>query len=205
MKRFRNHSGTISENPPKLDSGTIPEPFRKIYQNLIPDTLRNTYGYSWQCKANSWTATRLLLTLPIQKSAMLNKFKLLLKLKCEEVHTNVQLKCYCYPPWNTGALRRSRPLLLAPDFSKLFSRADSNDGRLTDGLQTENCFFSRHQDLRTTASSCPSRDLTDCNMGVQASHAQPHTARPPPQQHRRCGQLFEAHSHRQLMRQRFQH
>ena len=44
MERFRNHSGTIPENPPKLDSGTIPEPFRKIYQNPIPDTLRNTYG-----------------------------------------------------------------------------------------------------------------------------------------------------------------
>ena len=46
MERFRNHSGTISENPPKLDSGTIPEPFQEIYQNLIPDTLRNTYRYS---------------------------------------------------------------------------------------------------------------------------------------------------------------
>ena len=45
MERFRNHSGTIPENLPKLDSGTIPEPFRKIYQNPIPDTLRNTYGY----------------------------------------------------------------------------------------------------------------------------------------------------------------
>ena len=58
-----------------------------------------------------------------------------------EVYTNLQLNCYWYPPWNTGALRRSRPLLLAPDFSKLFSRADSNEGRLTDGLETENCFF----------------------------------------------------------------
>ena len=46
MERFRNHSGTIPENPPKFDSGTIPEPFREIHQNLIPDTLRNTYGYS---------------------------------------------------------------------------------------------------------------------------------------------------------------
>ena len=58
-----------------------------------------------------------------------------------DVYTNIQLDCYCYPPWNTGALRRSRPLLLAPDFSKLFWRADSNEGRLTDGLETENCFF----------------------------------------------------------------
>ena len=45
MERFRNHSGTFPENPPKFDSGTIPEPFWKIYQNPIPDTLRNTYGY----------------------------------------------------------------------------------------------------------------------------------------------------------------
>ena len=58
-----------------------------------------------------------------------------------EVYTNIQLNCYWYPPWNTGALRRSRPLLLAPDFSKRFSRVDSNEGRLTDGLETENCFF----------------------------------------------------------------
>ena len=36
-------------------------------------------------------------------------------LKCVEVQTNVQLKCFWYPPWNTGALRRSRLLLLAPD------------------------------------------------------------------------------------------
>ena len=74
-----NAFGTIPENPPKLDSGTIPEPFRKIYQNLVPDTLRNTYGYSWQCEANFWTATRLLLILPIQKTAMLNKFRPLIK------------------------------------------------------------------------------------------------------------------------------
>ena len=58
-----------------------------------------------------------------------------------EVYTNIQLDRYWYPPWNTGALRRSRPILLVPDFSKLFSRADSNEGRLTDGLQTKNCFF----------------------------------------------------------------
>ena len=80
MERFRNHSGTIPEDPPKLDSGTIPEPFRKIYQNLIPDTLRNTYRYSEYREANSWTATCLLLILPIQKTVMLNKFRLLLKL-----------------------------------------------------------------------------------------------------------------------------
>ena len=58
-----------------------------------------------------------------------------------EAYTNKQLNCYWYPLWKTGALRRSRPLILAPDFSKLFRRADSNEGRLTDGLATENCFF----------------------------------------------------------------
>ena len=30
MERFRNHSGTISENPAKLDSGTIPEDLPKF-------------------------------------------------------------------------------------------------------------------------------------------------------------------------------
>ena len=58
-----------------------------------------------------------------------------------ELYTNLQLNCYWYPPWKTGALRRSRPLLLAPDFSNFFWRADSNEGRLSDGLETENCFF----------------------------------------------------------------
>ena len=58
-----------------------------------------------------------------------------------ELYTNIQLNCYWYPPWKTGAIRRSRPLLLAPDFSKLFWRADSIEGRLADGLETENCFF----------------------------------------------------------------
>ena len=58
-----------------------------------------------------------------------------------ELYTNIQLKCYWYPSWKTGALRRSCPLLLAPDFSKLFWKADSNEGRLAVGLETENCFF----------------------------------------------------------------
>ena len=44
-------------------------------------------------------------------------------------------------PWKTGTLRQSRPLLLAPVFSKLFSRAASNEGRLAEGLSTESCFF----------------------------------------------------------------
>ena len=58
-----------------------------------------------------------------------------------EVRTNTQINCYWYPPWKTGALRQSRKLLLAPDFSKLLRRAESNEGRLTDGLETENGFF----------------------------------------------------------------
>ena len=58
-----------------------------------------------------------------------------------QAYTNIQLNWYWYPPWKTGALRRSRPLLFAPYFPKLFWRADSNEGRLADGLETENCFF----------------------------------------------------------------
>ena len=79
MECFRNHSGTISGNLPKLVSGTIPEPFPEIYQNYIPETLRNTYGYTEQREANSWAATRLLLIQPTQKTAMLHKFRLILK------------------------------------------------------------------------------------------------------------------------------
>ena len=45
MEGFRNRSGTIFQNSPKLDSGTIPEPSQEIYQKYIPETLRNTYGY----------------------------------------------------------------------------------------------------------------------------------------------------------------
>ena len=58
-----------------------------------------------------------------------------------EVYANIQLNCYWYPSWKIGALRQSRLLLLAPDFSKLYSRGDSNEGRLADWLATENCFF----------------------------------------------------------------
>ena len=79
MERFRNRSGTIFQNSPKLDSGTIPEPFLKTHQNFIPEMLRNTCRYSDQREAISWTATHLLLIPPIQKTAMLDKFRLLLK------------------------------------------------------------------------------------------------------------------------------
>ena len=68
---------------------------------------------------------------------------------------------------------------------------------MTDDSQTgyqQKIVFLRLQDLRMTAVSCPSRDLIDCNMGVQASHAQPHTARPLSRQHQKCGHLYWAHS-----------
>ena len=58
-----------------------------------------------------------------------------------DFYKKIQLKCYWYPPWKTGALRRPRLLLLASNFSKPFWRADSNEGRLADGLATENWFF----------------------------------------------------------------
>ena len=63
------------------------------------------------------------------------------KFQMREVYTYIHINCYWYPLWKTGALRRSRPLLLATDFSKLFSRAASIEGRLADGLSTENLFF----------------------------------------------------------------
>ena len=123
-----------------------------------------------------------------------------------EVYTNLQLNCYWYPPWKSGALRRSRPILLAPDFWKFFRRADSNEGRLADGLATENCFL-QHQDSPALACSCSFLDLTqlDYNKKDQASHAPPQTAHLSPQQYQRCGQLFGVQSHQQLMRQRFPH
>ena len=79
MERFRNRSGNFFQNSPKLDSGTIPEPFRKTHQSFIPETLRNTCGDSDQREVNSGTTTHLLLIPPIQKTAMLDKFRLLLK------------------------------------------------------------------------------------------------------------------------------
>ena len=62
-------------------------------------------------------------------------------LNARSLYKEIHLNCYWYPPWKTGALRQSRLLLLAPEFSKRFWRADSNEARLTDGLITENCFF----------------------------------------------------------------
>ena len=67
------------------------------------------------------------------------------KQQMREVYTIIQLNRYFYLSWNTGALRQSRPLLLAPDFTKLFSRGASNEGRQADGLWTENCFFCQNR------------------------------------------------------------
>ena len=57
-----------------------------------------------------------------------------------EVYSNTQLNRYWYPPWKTGASRQMTTTYCCPDFSKLSWRSDSNDGRLADGLATENCF-----------------------------------------------------------------
>ena len=48
---------------------------------------------------------------------------------------------FLYPPWNAGALRQPRPLLLTPDFSERFSTAVLNIGRPANGLVAEKCFF----------------------------------------------------------------
>ena len=57
------------------------------------------------------------------------------------VYTYIKLKCYLYPPWKTGPLRRSRLLLLAPEFSKLLSSAASSEGQLAHGFSRDKCFF----------------------------------------------------------------
>ena len=87
-----------------------------------------------------------------------------------EVYTYKQLKCYWYPLWKTGALRQSRALLLAPDFSKLFSRATSNEGRPADGLSTANCFFLQQQDSLALASSYDIRDA-DSRAGCSITNS----------------------------------
>ena len=51
------------------------------------------------------------------------------------------MKLLFITPMKTETLRRSRQLFLEPDFSKLFARAVSNEGRLVGGLPTKNCFF----------------------------------------------------------------
>ena len=74
-----NASGTAPEPFSKIHQNWIPEPFRKTHQKFIPETLRYTCGHSDQREVNSRTATHLLLIPPIQKMAMLDKFRLLLK------------------------------------------------------------------------------------------------------------------------------
>ena len=124
-----------------------------------------------------------------------------------EVYAYIQLNCYWYPPRKTGALWRSRLLLLAPDFSKRLRRADSNEGWLAAGLSTENCFFFQHQDSLALASFCSSPDLTqiDCNEGDQASHAPQNVTHLLLQRHQKCGQSCGVQFHQQLMRQQFRH
>ena len=82
-----HHIATIY---PQMVSRAFPKPFRKLYQNLIPYTIRNTYRFSKFFRDNSCTATRSLLILPIQKTATLTEFKLLLKFQMREVYTYIQ-------------------------------------------------------------------------------------------------------------------
>ena len=77
------------------------------------------------------------------------------KFQMREIYTCLQLGCYLYPTWKTRALRPSRPFLLAPDFSKLFSWTDSNEGQLPDGPSTENSFFFAATGLTGTRLSLP--------------------------------------------------
>ena len=104
--------------------------------------------------------------------------------------------------WGIEAIATTSP---RPRLLKTFLKSKLEWRTTSRWTRNRKIVFSRHKDLRTTVSSYLSRDFTDCNKGAQASHAQPHTARLPPQQHRKCGQLFVAHSHRQLMRQRSRH
>ena len=78
---------------PQMISGAFPEPFRKLHPNLIPDTIRNTYRYSECFEDNSCTAARSLLDPPMQKTATLTEFKLLLKVQMREDYTHIQLNC----------------------------------------------------------------------------------------------------------------
>ena len=116
--------------------GASPEPFQKIYPNLIPNTIRNTHKCSQYFEDNSSTATRFLLIFLSTKNGYSNWIQTITKFQMREVFRYIQLNCHWHPPWKTGALRQTRPLLLAPDFPKLFSRADSNEARLGDGLST---------------------------------------------------------------------
>ena len=95
----------------------------------------------------------------MQRTATVTEFKLLLKFQMREVYTIIQLNWYWYPPWKTGAVRQSRLLRLAPDFSKLLSEEESNEGRLAGGLATENCFFFVTPGL-TGARSCSESNCT---------------------------------------------
>ena len=123
----------------------FPEPFRSHSGKSTQTWFRKQYGIHTDIPS-------ILRLIPVQrhvpysfypwkKTATPTEFKLLLKFQMREVYTYIQLSCYWYSPWKTRAFRWSRLLLLTPDFSKLFSRADSNERRLVDGLATEKCFF----------------------------------------------------------------
>ena len=71
--------------------------------------------------------TRVLLILPLQKTATPTKLKILRKFQMRNVYIIIQLNCYWYTPWKTGALRRSRLLLLALDLSKLSNSICGSD------------------------------------------------------------------------------
>ena len=86
-----------------------------------------------------------------------------------EVYTNIQLKLLLISPlgnWGITAITTasSRTRLL-----KIFSRAASTEGWLTDGLPTEKCFFLQQQDSLALASPYCSQDLTqiDCKKGTK--------------------------------------
>ena len=116
------------------------------------------------------------------------------------------IKLLWHPLWKTEALRRSRPLLLAPRLLKTFLKSRLKWGTASRWTRNRKLFFLRHQDSLALASSCSSPDLMqiDYSKGDQASHAPPHTVHPLPQRLQRYRQSFGVHS-QQLMRQRFQH
>ena len=123
---YRAFPRTFPEILLKFDSGYNTE-YIQIFLVFWDESCTATLCYSFfQCTRDGYS----------------NWVQTITKFQMREVYTyiytiNLLLISRC----NTGALRQSRPLLLAPDFSKLFSRRVSNEGRLADGLSTENCFF----------------------------------------------------------------
>ena len=110
-------------------------------------------------------------------------------------------------PWKNGALRQSRPLILAPEFSKLFSRAASNNGILADELSKEKCSFLPQQDSLALASSYFFLDSTqmDCNKGDQIFDDLQYIEHLLTQKHQKRRQSCWAPPYEQLMMQQFLH